>query len=59
MCTAEILVCVEILLEGEAGVEGVILFNFFFTLDGVSKAFDCLWTFVTFKNRILYIYSEA
>ena len=27
---AEILVCVEILLEGEAGVEGVILFNFFF-----------------------------
>lgn len=27
---AEILVCVEILLEGEAGVEGVILFNFFY-----------------------------
>ena len=26
---AEILVCVEILLEGEAGVEGVIFFNFF------------------------------
>lgn len=32
---AEILVCVEILLEGERG-GGVILFNFF-TLDAVSR----------------------